>query len=152
MGRIKLLILPTAIFHVTACGSAEMTGSLGGMDVGDSGRSGQHVNQTSVLACSPLSCLSVCMAWIACVTMATELYVCMHVCISNRRPVTAGKMLCLSFGLNYISHTASVKRSEYSVDCGVHCFSRQSIWPCRRALSPFINVILSDPRERTQAV
>ncbi len=39
----------------------------------------QHVNQTSVLACSPLSCLAV-----ACVTMVTGLYVCMCVSLIER--------------------------------------------------------------------
>lgn len=52
-----------------------MTGRLDGVDAGDSGRSGRHVNQMSALACSPLGCRAVRMAWVACVTMVTELYV-----------------------------------------------------------------------------
>lgn len=51
-----------------------MTGRLDG-DAGDSGSSDLHVNQTSVLAWSLLSFVSVCLAWVACVTMVTELHV-----------------------------------------------------------------------------
>lgn len=80
---MKLSNLPAAIFHYCVR-SAEMTGSPGGMDVGDGGRSDEHVNQTSVLAYSPLSCLAVCMAWVACVAMVTALCVCMFVSVIER--------------------------------------------------------------------
>lgn len=44
-----------------------------GMCAVDSGRSDQHADRSSVLACSPLCCVAVCMAWLASVTVVTEL-------------------------------------------------------------------------------
>lgn len=92
MGRRKLSKQPTAILLVpTVVWPIEMTGSLGGVDVGDGGGSDRHVNQTSVLACLPVSCLAVCMAWVACVTMVTELLMCACVCICDREILLEGR-------------------------------------------------------------
>lgn len=73
--------------HLLCVRSIEITGRLGGMDVGDSGRSDLHVNQTSVLARSPLSCLAVCLCYHGYRAL------CVHVCIANREIVSAGRML-----------------------------------------------------------
>lgn len=118
MGRTKLGNLPTAIPHYCVR-SIEMTGSSGGMDAGDSGRSDEHGNQMSVLACSPLCLVPGSLHGMDRLCYRGYSAVCVHVCISNRETVTAGTTLSLSFGQTIClsSHTASVMRSEYSVGC-----------------------------------